>query len=88
LGDVFFHTLPHISSGDSHDHSSHDHSNHGSHDHKFHEGHSHMIIIAGIVSFFLIEKIVSNYLGGSGEHSHSHTHEKEQKVGKGKDTKP
>lgn len=49
---------------------------------------TNMIIIAGIVSFFLIEKIVSNYLGGSSEHSHSHTHEKEQKVVKGKDTKP
>jgi len=36
LGDVFFHTLPHLSSsgGDSHGHS------HGAHDHSGH-GHSH-----------------------------------------------
>ena len=35
LGDVFFHTLPHLSAGGSHDHShSHDHG----HDH---HGHSH-----------------------------------------------
>jgi hypothetical protein len=69
LGDVFFHTLPHLSSGTgggsssghSHDHG-HDHGHgHGA------EGHSHdpqqmmtnLIIIAGIVCFFLIEKVVA-----------------------------
>ena len=36
--------------------------------------HTNMIIIAGIVGFFLIEKIVANYLGGSDKHNHSHNH--------------
>ena len=70
LGDVFFHTLPHLTAvPSSHDHA-HDHHDHD-HGHG-HEGHSHdpaqmhtnMIVIAGIVSFFLLEKLVSNYLGG------------------------
>jgi hypothetical protein len=72
LGDVFFHTLPHLSSGTGGSSSSghsHDHGhNHGHHEHGHgNEGHSHdpqqmmtnLIIIAGIVCFFLIEKVVS-----------------------------
>lgn len=94
LGDVFFHTLPHLGqssggAGHSHDHHGHDHSNHG-HDHEESGGHSHDpaqmaiygIVIAGIISFFLIEKIVNNYLGGGGHdhshHNHSHDDHKEQ----------
>jgi hypothetical protein len=34
LGDVFFHTLPHLSEGNGHDHSHHDH-------HHQEEGHGH-----------------------------------------------
>jgi zinc transporter 7 len=75
LGDVFFHTLPHLSAGSGHDH--HHHDNHA------HEGHSHdpaqmgtnCIIIAGILGFFLIEKLVQTYL--SDGHDHSHHHHKE-----------
>ena len=59
LGDVFFHTLPHLGSSHSH---SHDHKHD---DHHEHHGHSHdpaemlnnLIIIIGIVVFFLLEKI-------------------------------
>lgn len=46
LGDVFFHTLPHMSSGHSHDHShenldhSHHHLDHNDHTHG-HHGHTH-----------------------------------------------
>ena len=72
LGDVFFHTLPHLGgSGTGHGSTSggHSHDSHG-HDHWHHDhgdGHSHdpqqmmtnLIIITGIVSFFLIEKVVS-----------------------------
>jgi len=47
LGDVFFHTLPHMNAGEGHGHS-HDHSSdekakggeHAGHDHG-HEGHGH-----------------------------------------------
>jgi hypothetical protein len=63
LGDVFFHTLPHLSSGHSHK-DDHDHQEqHGGHAHDPEQMVNNLIIIAGIVSFFLIEKIVSNYLG-------------------------
>ena len=89
LGDVFFHTLPHLSGGGS----SQGHSNDHGHDHGHgSEGHSHdpqqmmtnLIIIAGIVCFFLIEKVVAQYLGGGHDHSHGshdhahHTHESSQ----------
>lgn len=80
LGDVFFHTLPHLGESGHHDHGHHDH-----HDHSGH-GHSHdpqqmvtnMIIIAGIVSFFLIEKMVEKYLGTGGDCGHNHSHQSEK----------
>lgn len=40
LGDVFFHTLPHLSTGHSHDHS-HDHSHAHDHGHSHEGGHGH-----------------------------------------------
>ncbi len=76
LGDVFFHTLPHLSSGSQgHDHShSHDEGHHG-HSHDPMQMYNNAIIITGIVSFFLIEKIVSNFVGGDGHnHGHDHSH--------------
>lgn len=33
-----------------------------------------LVIIAGIVSFFLIEKLVESCVGSSHDHKHSHTH--------------
>lgn len=76
LGDVFFHTMPHIMEGKSH---SHDHAHDHSHDHG-HGGHSHseesmypsIIILIGIYSFFLLEKLVDKYF--SSGHSHGHNH--------------
>jgi len=84
LGDVFFHTLPHLSSG------GHGHDHHHSHEHG-HGGHGHahsekdmfnnLIIIGGIVAFFLLEKIVNQMMGGDGhEHSHSHSHSHKESV--------
>jgi len=78
LGDVFFHTLPHLSSSNahSHDHHHHDHGESGhSHSHDPAEMANNAIIISGIVGFFLIEKIVSGALGhnhSNGSHTHSH----------------
>jgi len=50
------------------------------------------IVISGIISFFLIEKIVNNYLGGGHDHSHhdhshSHSHEHDHKKSTKKDAK-
>ena len=62
LGDVFFHTLPHISevhnhnSDEGHEHSGHDHS-HAGHSHSTTEMLNNFLIIIGIVSFFLIERV-------------------------------
>lgn len=57
LGDVFFHTLPHLSS--SHDSHSHDHlhAHEGGHAHSHNpeQMYNNAIIIVGIVAFFLIE---------------------------------
>lgn len=91
LGDVFFHTLPHMSS-----HYTHDHSHHHHHDHHDHAGHAHShnpkemcnnsIIMTGIIGFFILEKLVANCLGHSHSHDHSGADKKvdEQKKGSGK----
>jgi len=75
LGDVFFHTLPHLNSNQDHSHS-HDHSHEGhGHQHDPKEMMMNLIIIGGIVTFFLIEKIVESCFGKSHDHSsHSHSH--------------
>ena len=82
LGDVFFHTLPHISEahnhnsheGDVHSHSSHDHS-HAGHSHSTTEILNNFLIIIGIVGFFLIERVSHQLLEGDESHSgHSHGH--------------
>ena len=94
LGDVFFHTMPHMSSGGhSHDHGSehnhhhgheHGHHDHGHHhEHGSHGGHSHnpeemlnnMIIIVGIIAFFLMERFTHSLL----EHNHSHDGKEDNK---------
>jgi zinc transporter 7 len=83
LGDVFFHTIPHMNS--SHSHSPDDHAqeaHEGSHSHS----HSHdpkqmcnnSIIIVGIIVFFLIEKITKSILGVEHSHSHSHDHKTDE----------
>jgi solute carrier family 39 (zinc transporter), member 7 len=90
LGDVFFHTLPHLGqsngSAHTHDHHAHDHgsSEQGGHSHDPAQMAIYGIVIAGIISFFLIEKIVNNYLGGGSHdhHDHSHSHKKDQKTKK------
>ena len=76
LGDVFFHTLPHMQeAGHSHGHShDHSHSPSGSHSHHSHDTLNNFLIIVGIVSFFLLEKLTHEYLGGGHDHSH-HGHQ-------------
>jgi zinc transporter ZupT len=78
LGDVFFHTMPHMNSG-GHNHNHHDH--HHDHSHE-HGGHSHnpeemvnnLLIIIGIIAFFLMERFTHSLLENSHSHSHSHDH--------------
>jgi len=88
LGDAFLHLIPHALSphhthteeGHSHVHEHHDH-----HHHHHSEGHAHdhtqeMIIglwvLAGIVAFLLVEKLVRLMKGEGHAHGHSHTDKK------------
>lgn len=80
LGDVFLHILPHLQSND-HDHGhshghAHDHHGHGhGHDHGHHHDNSQgLLILGGIVGFFIVDKLVRNItqMGDSG-HGHSHS---------------
>jgi len=87
LGDVFFHTLPHMSTSHSHDHGhAHTHAegeHHRDHSEAHGHGHAHseadmfnnLIIVIGIITFFILEKLTHYYFGGhSHDHSHGHTH--------------
>ena len=87
LGDVFFHTMPHLSAGHDHSHHGHvhvhDHSHHEhdhAHDHSHHDhGHAHseedmqtnLMVVMGIWIFFVLEKITHAYF--SDDHNHSHS---------------
>ncbi|KAI4313619.1 hypothetical protein L6164_026582 [Bauhinia variegata] len=83
LGDAFLHQLPHAFGGE-HPHSHSDHEGH-SHDAGFGHGHSHSLadlstgisILAGIVLFLLVEKVVryvEDNSGGANTWSHGHHH--------------
>ncbi|ONI31906.1 hypothetical protein PRUPE_1G338200 [Prunus persica] len=85
LGDAFLHQLPHAFGG-GHSSSHDDHVGHSHHDHIGHEhSHSHSLkdlsvglsILAGIVLFLLVEKLVryvEENSGGSSAWSHGHHH--------------
>ncbi|KAK7368550.1 hypothetical protein VNO80_10577 [Phaseolus coccineus] len=92
LGDAFLHQLPHAFGGEhSHSHDSHeDHDHHASSGH----GHSHSLadlsigisILAGIVLFLLVEKVVRYVEENSGEANswthghHHHNHNSKKKL--------
>ncbi|XP_059445491.1 IAA-alanine resistance protein 1 [Corylus avellana] len=93
LGDAFLHQLPHAFGG-QHSHS-HDHNaDHAHHDHLGHDlSHSHslkdlsvgMSILAGIVLFLVVEKVVryveENSRGAHARsHGHHHHHHKSSKI--------
>ncbi|XWS34375.1 hypothetical protein CRYUN_Cryun21dG0033500 [Craigia yunnanensis] len=92
LGDAFLHQLPHAFGGEH----SHSHDDHVDHTHHAHTGHDHkhahslndlsvgLSILAGIVLFLLVEKVVryveENSGGASGwSHGHHHHHHKSNK---------
>ena len=79
LGDVFFHTMPHMSEGGGHSHShSHGDPTH-IHSHEAHSGHGHhghseeamlmnLYIVMGIWVFFLIDRLTHEFFGGGCDH--------------------
>ncbi|TKY59759.1 IAA-alanine resistance protein 1 [Spatholobus suberectus] len=83
LGDAFLHQLPHAFGGEH----SHSNGNHGDHDHHTSSGHGHshsladlsigISILAGIVLFLLVEKVVryvEENSGGANSWTHGHHH--------------
>ncbi|KAL5187913.1 IAA-alanine resistance protein 1 [Glycine soja] len=83
LGDAFLHQLPHAFGGEH----SHSHGDHGDHDHHASSGHGHshsladlsigISILAGIVLFLLVEKLVryvEENSGGANSWTHGHHH--------------
>jgi solute carrier family 39 (zinc transporter), member 7 len=78
LGDVFLHLIPHALVPHSHDgeHGGHDHSHsHGSaeHDHSA-ATRIGLMILTGMLLFFLMEKVARMRAGGESGHAHSHSH--------------
>lgn len=79
LGDAFLHQLPHAFGGGhshSHDDHLHDHSGH-SHAHSLEDLSVGLSILAGIVLFLIVEKLVryvEEFSGGVNERSHGHHH--------------
>ncbi|KAL5827690.1 hypothetical protein ACOSQ4_019487 [Xanthoceras sorbifolium] len=94
LGDAFLHQLPHAFGGEhSHSHDHHEHQAHQVQSGREHQhSHSHSLkdlsvgisVLAGIVLFLLVEKVVRYVDENSGEanswgHSHHHQHHKSSK---------
>ncbi|VDK43084.1 unnamed protein product [Anisakis simplex] len=82
LGDAFLHLIPHAQPASSDTHHSHSHSHsHG------HEGHSHgphdmsvgAYVLAGIIVFLTVEKLVRIFRGAGDAHGHSHSQAHSQK---------
>ncbi|KGN50777.1 IAA-alanine resistance protein 1 [Cucumis sativus] len=87
LGDAFLHQLPHAFGGGKHSHSHADHHGHSHSEDEHSHSHAHTLedlsvgisVLAGIVLFLLVEKIVryveDNSEGGNDwSHSHHHHH--------------
>lgn len=78
LGDAFLHLIPHAVAPHSHTDSehTHSHSSHAGHDHSHDHGHDMFIglwVLAGIITFLTVEKIVRILKIGHDHHGHSHS---------------
>ena len=88
LGDAFLHLIPHALSphhGHTEEEHSHVHHEHHDHHHDDHHGGAHvhdhtqemvvgLWVLAGIVAFLLVEKLVRALKGEGHTHGHSHAH--------------
>ena len=77
LGDAFLHLIPHAMMA-SDPEGGHGHSHSHGHSHGEGEGHSHDMtvglgVLAGIIAFLCVEKLVRIVNGGDGGHGHSHS---------------
>lgn len=80
LGDAFLHLIPHATVSESPHSHSHSHS-HGEEEHHAHDMSVGLWVLAGIVTFLMVEKMVRILKGGHG-HSHAKTETKNKKNGK------
>lgn len=84
LGDVFFHTLPHLTAdghgGQSHEAHVHENTQDHGHSHNQDAMNTNFIIVIGILSFFLIERMTHSILEESDGHDHHHGHSHGKKV--------
>ncbi|CAD6189134.1 unnamed protein product [Caenorhabditis auriculariae] len=91
LGDAFLHLIPHATpAGSGHGHShSHAHSHEAGHSHEPHDMSVGGWVLAGVIAFLTVEKLVRILRGGEGHghshHSHSHSEKKDDKDKKKKD---
>ncbi|XP_018413618.1 PREDICTED: zinc transporter SLC39A7 isoform X2 [Nanorana parkeri] len=90
LGDAFLHLIPHALEPHSHHQEEETHGSHGhhGHGHSHDQSHAHMMsvglwVLAGIIAFLVVEKIVRHLKGEVG-HGHSHA-PKEAKASESKD---
>lgn len=97
LGDAFLHQLPHAFGGE-HSHSHDNHADHHDHDADSGHGHAHSLadlstgisILAGIVLFLLVEKLVryvEENSRGANSWTHGHHHHSHNSINKLKDDK-
>lgn len=80
LGDAFLHLIPHATMSSTEGADSHSHSHIHSHDTEGHHTHDLSVglwVLAGIVTFLVVEKAVRIIKGG---HGHTHSHSKQKKT--------
>uniref|UniRef100_F1KS94 Histidine-rich membrane protein KE4 n=1 Tax=Ascaris suum TaxID=6253 RepID=F1KS94_ASCSU len=80
LGDAFLHLIPHAqpTGGEAHSHS-HSHSHGGEHSHGPHDMSVGGYVLAGIIAFLTVEKLVRIFRSKEGGHGHSHSHSQPRK---------
>lgn len=72
LGDAFLHLIPHATHPHSHHGDEHDHHHDHHDDHHGHDMSVGLYVLAGIIAFLSVEKLVRLLKGGGG-HGHSHS---------------
>ncbi|KHN73494.1 Histidine-rich membrane protein KE4 -like protein 2 [Toxocara canis] len=77
LGDAFLHLIPHAqpAGGDAHTHS---HSHASGHSHGPHDMSVGGYVLAGIIAFLTVEKLVRIFRGEEGGHGHSHSYSRSE----------
>lgn len=81
LGDAFLHLIPHATHPHSHHGEDHDHHHEHHADHHSHDMSVGLYVLAGIIAFLTVEKLVRLLKGGDG-HGHSHASKNQEEKNK------